>query len=159
MEKKDFYQKLGVIEKVLDKNMFESLYYSEPFVCKLILDKFKSCLDDEQFDSLERQLILLKFLKNNYPLELSRDVIEFACNSKFSQDYTRVIMEWNYDSSDYIKQYSLLEYDAAPMALDKETKRNIDNQKHIITNGIDLATEITAMFLQDKQGKSNDEEN
>ena len=40
----NYYQKISVIEKVVDKSLFEELYYYEPFVCKLILDKFKSYL-------------------------------------------------------------------------------------------------------------------
>ena len=147
----NYYQIISVIEKVVDKSLFEELYYYEPFVCKLILDKFKSYLEDPDFDTLERQLILFKFLKNNYPLELSREVVKHAQNCPYHEDYNRVIMEWNYSCSDYIKQASLLPYDCAELAFDKETKIAYDFHRQKMNKQIDLITDITNSLMNNNQ--------
>ena len=148
--KDNFYQKIGVIERVLDKAVFEELYYSEPFVCKLILDQFKTYLSDPDFDKLERQLILVKFLKNNYPLELTRDVIEYSNNSRYADDYVRVIMEWNYASIDFIKQYCLSQYDASLLAFDADTKAEYDLRKKKLVTEIDIVSDITNSLIGNK---------
>ena len=143
----DFYAKVSVIEKVVDKSLFEDLYIHEPFVCKLILDKFKTYLEDPEFDKLERQLLLIKFLKNNYPLELSRDVVEYVQNCNYSEDYTRAIMEWNYECSDFIKQYNLRQYDASQLAFDKEMKSAFDFHLKQKNKELDIVTDITKSLL------------
>lgn len=152
----DFYQKIGIVERVLDKNLFEDLYNSEPFVCKLVLDQFKSILSDPNFDKLERQLILMKFLKNNYPLELSRDVVEYSEKSPFSKDYIRVIMEWNYQCSDFIKQYVLEQYDAVGLGIDSQTRALNEFKKQKINRELDIISEITNSLIMDKGADEND---
>ena len=77
---RDELVKLSTVEAVLDKQTFEDVYYNQHFVCSLLLNNFKQFLSDETFDKLERQLALYKFLLNNYPLELSRDVVECVNN-------------------------------------------------------------------------------
>lgn len=151
MHDNEFFKKISIIEKVTDKDSFEELYSCEPFVCKIMLDKFMSFLDDPDFDKAERQIILLKFLKNNYPLELSRDVVEYAQSSRYSNDYVRVIMEWNYECSDFIKQYSLFNYDSSQLAFDKKTKYFYDMNKHRKDKQIDIIADIAGMLINKKQ--------
>lgn len=148
MSKKDFYQKLDLIDKVLDKEMFETLYYNEPFVCSLVLDEFKSYFNDEDFEKLERQLILMKFLKNNYPLEVSRDVITYVQNTNNSKDYEKVLLEWNYECSDFIKQYNLLQYDSSQLAFDRQMKMFYDSQRKQQEKQIDVLKDLTNSLIE-----------
>ena len=121
--------RIQAVESITNKELIEELYYTEPFVCKLLIEGFKGFLEDDSFESYERQLVLLKFLKNNYPLELSREIITFAQNCNFSNDYSRIILEWNYFASDFIKQYTAAQYDSQQLAFDISTKQLFDHTK------------------------------
>lgn len=138
--------KLNVVEKVTDKQCFEELYYSEPFAAKLLLETFKEFLDDDYFERIERQLVLFKFLKNYYPLELRTEIIDFVSQCYLRDDYIRIINEWNLQASEFIKQSHLFKYDAQDFTLNKEQLNNKNKlveevEKPIIINLTDLLLE------------------
>lgn len=135
--------KLQVIEKILDKQSFEELIIHEPFAASILLDNFKDFLSDVYFEKVERQLTLYKFLRNYYPLEISSDIIDYASNCDLKDDYTRLIMEWNLVSSDYIRKYNLNKYDCAGFASNgnQNIKSTEEEPKYIIVDCVDLILE------------------
>ena len=135
--------KLQVIEKLLDKESFTELLTYEPFAASLLLDNFKDFIEDEYFEKVERQLTLYKFLRSYYPIEVTSDIINHASTCKLKDDYTRLIMEWNLVSSDYIRKYNLIKYDCSEFGMKRDTNNNseTDNSKYIIVNLDNLALE------------------
>lgn len=148
---RDEIAKLNTVEVVLDKVTLEEVYATQHFVCSLLIDNFKKFLDDDSFDKLERQLALHKFLQNNYPLELSRDVVSFVNNCSLRDDYDRIIMEWNYTSSEFMKQYSLYQYDAVPLAFDKKTMEMYKNQRKMQNKNGDMLINIVKLIADKKK--------
>ena len=144
---KDSLVRLSIAERVVDKATIDELYAQEPFACHLIMQKFNEFLTDPSFDKLERQLILLKFLSNNPPLELARSVIEAVNKSEFASDYVKIIMEWNYTASEYIKQEAMKPFDAVQLAFDKQTKSTFDMILKQKNTALDIAADITKSLL------------
>lgn len=127
--------KLQVIEKILDKENFEELLTYEPFAASILLDNFKDFLQDIYFEKVERQLTLYKFLRSYYPIEVTTDILQYASTCELKDDYTRLIMEWNLVSSDYIRKYNLIKYDCSEFVNSKNTPvEQQDNSKYIIVN-------------------------
>ena len=120
--------RLNTAFKILEQDTFYNICENEPFVAQLMLDKFKEFLNDDYFDDIERQIILLKFLQCCYPIEFITDVLDFIqkdCILK--DDYNKVILEWNLEYNDYIKNSILQKYDGEELAYTIEEKQRYDN--------------------------------
>ena len=139
--------KVHIIESVTNKELMEELYVCEPFVCDILLQGYKEVLDDDTWDSYERKLSLLKFLKNNYPLEISREIVDFVSNCDLAEDYRRIILEWNYFASDYIKQYVAAQYDTQQLAFDLPTKQLYEQGQEVHKQQYELAKQIAQIIL------------
>lgn len=150
---RDELVKLSTVESILDKQAFEDIYYNQHFVCSLLMNNFKQFLSDENFDKLERQLALYKFLINNYPLELSRDVVEYVNQCDLAQDYQKIIMEWNYGCSDFIKQYAVFKYDASQLAFDKSTLNAYNYHQETMNKGADIITNIMKLLTSETKNE------
>lgn len=158
---RDILTKLSVVSRITNKEETEDLYTNEPFVFKLVLDKFKEFLVDPQFDTFERQIVLLKFLENNYPLEISREVVEFINASDLKDDYLGVILEWNYVSSEFNRQYNLAQLDALGFEIGKLPipKLVIQPRKSLPTNdALDKLTDMLLSSLSIIDDEGEDEE-
>ena len=147
MDERDTLLKISIVEKMTDKETFEDLYKNEPFLCDLLLENFISFFDDTNFTKLERQITLLKFLKNNYPIEVVRRVLSQIKKSDFFEDYSKIIMEWNYEFSDYIKQNALSKYDGELLAMDKKTKQNYDYTQILNKRKLNIMDNITKLLI------------
>ena len=147
MDERDTILKISIVEKMTDKETFEDLYNNEPFICDLLLENFISFFDDVNFTKLERQITLLKFLKNNYPIEVIRRVISQIKKSDFFEDYSKIIMEWNYEFSDYIKQNALSEYDGELLAMDMKTKEKYDYKQILNKRKLNIIDDITKLLI------------
>ena len=147
MDERDTILKISIVEKMTDKETFEDLYNNEPFICDLLLENFISFFDDVNFTKLERQITLLKFLKNNYPIEVIRRVISQIKKSDFFEDYSKIIMEWNYEFSDYIKQNALSEYDGELLAMDMKTKEKYDYKQILNKHKLNIIDDITKLLI------------
>lgn len=147
MDERDTILKISIVEKMTDKETFEDLYNNEPFLCDLLLENFISFFNDTNFTKLERQITLLKFLKNNYPIEVVRRVVSQIKKSDFFEDYSKIIMEWNYESSDYIKQSALSEYDGELLAMDIKTKEKYDYKQILNKRKLNIIDDITKLLI------------
>ena len=147
MDERDTILKISIVEKMTDKETFEDLYNNEPFICDLLLENFISFFDDVNFTKLERQITLLKFLKNNYPIEVIRRVISQIKKSDFFEDYSKIIMEWNYEFSDYIKQNALSEYDGELLAMDMKTKEKYEYKQILNKHKLNIIDDITKLLI------------
>lgn len=119
--------RLNTAFKILEQETFNNLCQNEPFVAQLMINKFKEFLDDDYFDDIERQIILLKFLECCYPLEIITDVLDFIQNDcALKEDYSKVILEWNLQYDDYIKSNILQKYDGEELTYTIEEKQRYD---------------------------------
>ena len=155
---RDMFVELSTVEQIINKDFFEELYATEPFACHAMLGIFKEFLLDTRFKPVERQLVLLRFLKNNYPLELSRDIIDAISGTYVEKDYTRIILEWNYHSSEFIKQNIVRGFDTPQLAFSRKEKALYD--KHITINNkkIEVIQKVTNTLLDNILDEGIDED-
>lgn len=109
-----------ILTKIIDKNFFVNLYEEDSFMASLMLETLKRFLSDSSYTDIERQLYLQTFLTNDYPLEICRDIVSYAKTCPLADDYTRVILEWFYRDSEYIKWVALQGLGAGPMSFSKK---------------------------------------
>lgn len=130
MQRKNFVQ-ISVVDKILDKYLFDEICQYEPFAAKLLLDTFKEFLTNTYFEKIERQTVLLQFFKNNYSLEIYREIISFLNNCDFKDDYIKIIMEWNLIASEVIRRDNLKGLDGEGFIMeDSPAKYNNNNKEY-----------------------------
>lgn len=129
LNEREAYIRLLNASQIIDKEFFEATYSVQPVAAHLMLRKFKSFLDDATFVDLERQLALIKFLDCEYPFEVTEEIIDFVTNCNLSADYTKIILDWNYQHSEVVKELKLADYDAAEFTLSKKQHKTRKKRK------------------------------
>ncbi len=92
-----------------------------PLLAKLMLDQFKSFLNNSYFTCLERQSVLMKFLTQPFEYELTQEILQFLykdLQEDLQEDYKVIIMEWTFHNSSKIKQSLLAKFDAITLCND-----------------------------------------
>ena len=119
-------------QQVVNAEFYNSLIQQNPVLAKLMLDKFKTFLDDDYFTDLERQTLLIKFFEEQTDSDLQKEILLHIENCECKEDYTKIILEWAFHNSDLIRQNNLAKYDGASLCSDKQrTKKLKAHWKHI----------------------------
>lgn len=103
------------------------LYYSvmeeNPMLAKLMMDKMKSFLSNPEITAMERQTVLMRFLEEHTNMEVIHEVLDYIKDCDLKEDYTAIIMEWNFHKTEDIKKYYLAKYDGSLLSLDKKNPK------------------------------------
>lgn len=141
-------------EIVNNKELIEDLLIKEPLLAKIMFDKFKEYLNDDFFLDIERQTLLMQFLEHYDNLEIIRDILKFTQDCELAEDYTRIIFEWNYRASDFIRKSNLRKYDGFKLSQtkkevqsnikqkDKEKSTYVDYLENLVLNAINSVNSV-----------------
>lgn len=143
MSKRDSIIRLSITSQVINTSLFNNIRVNEPLVASLMLDKFKEFLDDLYFTDIERQIILIKFLRNEKDIDTIRNILNFVKNCELKKDYEVIIMEWNLNKSDFIRYCNLEPLDGFALSYSKEQNDKVlssrkEFKQHILDTIIDL---------------------
>lgn len=97
--------------QVANSEVFNQVLEESPMTAKLMLDKFKSFLNNEYFTAMERQTVLIRFLEEQDNVDIVKEILTVVENSKFKSDYAPIVMEWTYKNSERIVQANLARVD------------------------------------------------
>lgn len=107
--------------QVATSKIFDVVRRENPLLAKFMMDKFKSFLNKNCFEAIERQSVLIQFLQDQADLTVVHEVLEFidtACELK--QDYFEIILEWTFHNGDSIRKFYLSKYDGVPLSSNVE---------------------------------------
>lgn len=108
-----------VAMQVACADVYYKILYENPLLAKLMMDKLKSFLVDEQFEAIERQSVLIKFLQEHTEMEVVHEILDFIDKCDLKNDYTTIIMEWTFYNDQGIKDFYLSKLDGSSLALNK----------------------------------------
>lgn len=138
------------------------LYYAvmeeNPMLAKLMMDKMKSFLSNNEVTAMERQTVLMRFLEEHTNMDVIHEVLNTIENSPLKEDYSAIVMEWNYHNTEDIKKYYLAKYDGSLLSLNKKNpKPNFKKQDIKGTDEfVKAILQITTQLLDD--GGENEEQ-
>lgn len=137
--------------QVATADLYYAVMEENPMLAKLMMDKMKSFLSNEEITTMERQTVLMRFLEEHTNMDVIHEVLDSINNSSLKEDYSAIIMEWNFHNTESIKKYYLAKYDGSILSLDKSNP--IPNFKKSEKTGTDefvnAILQITAQLLQD----------
>lgn len=113
MEDREKIIELVTSQQVTNAEFFNAVKESTPLLAELMMDKFKSFLNDPYFTDLERQTTLMKYFEEQKDTESIKDILSFLEESPCKDDYTKIIMEWTYHNSEDIVKRNLARFDGA----------------------------------------------
>lgn len=149
MNKRDSIIRLSIASQVVNTELFKNIRASEPLVASLMLNKFKEFLDDVYFSDIERQIILVKFLRNETDIDTIRNILNHINNCALNKDYEVIAMEWNLKNSDFIRYCNLEPLDGLALSYTKEqNKEMIDTRKEFKQHILDTIMHINNTFLE-----------
>ena len=155
---RDSLIRLSITSQVIDKELFETIYKDEPLMATLMLEKFKQYLNDPYYTDIERQTILIKFLRNEYLLDIVSPVIEFLQECDLKDDYTKIIMEWTLRNSEVIKYQNLEKYDGTELCYSLDQNNKVLGERKDLRNQVlDTILELHNRFIIDSMDLKEDE--
>ena len=144
-------------EIVNNKDLIEDLLIKEPLLAKIMFDKFKEYLNDDFFLDIERQTLFMQFLEHYDNLEIIRDVVKFVQDCNLSEDYTRIIFEWNYKASDFIRKSNLRRYDGFKLSQSKkEVQSNIKQKDKEKSTYVDYLEDLVLQAINSVHDSDED---
>lgn len=139
-------------------DFYYTVMEENPMLAKLMMDKMKSFLTSPKYAAMERQTILMRFLEEHTNMDVIHEVLDYIKDCELKDDYTAIIMEWNYHNTEYIKNYYLSKYDGNVLSLNKENPRpNFKSEKLTGTKQfIDAIVQITTSLFNNENGENGD---
>ena len=101
----------NIAAAVADASYYNTIFATHPLYAKLLMDNFKSFLNDSSFTAIERQGLLIQFLETSKILEPVQDIISELQYSPLKKDYDAIILEWIYNNSEKLVASNLYKYD------------------------------------------------
>ena len=148
MSKRDSIIRLSISSQVINTTLFNNIRVSEPLVASLMLNKFKEFLNDTYFTNIERQIILIKFLRNEKDIDTIRDILNFIKTCDLKTDYEIIVMEWNLNKSDFIRYCNLEPLDGFALSYTKEENdRALNARQEFKQHILDTIININNTFL------------
>ena len=134
-----------ISQQVVNAEFYNTVCQQTPLLSKLMMDKFKTFLDDTYFTDLERQTMLMQFFEKHTNIDIIKEIVDYVQNCECKDDYTKVVLEWSYHNSEKIVKLNLAKVDGA--FLYGKRRSNLGNSNNNIVNRIVKPPSISETLL------------
>ena len=158
MDEREQAIELITATQVATADLYYAVMEENPMLAKLMMDKMKSFLSNEEVTPMERQTVLMRFLEEHTNMDVIHEVLSSIDNSPLKEDYSAIIMEWNYHNTDVIKGYYLAKYDGSVLSLNKENPKPFFKKKKEASTDqfVQAILQITQQLLGDSDEGDDD---